>query len=257
MPPVHVREKKSVATPERLLEGEHEVWLADSLDPEHVARVMGDRKADLLCVDAPYSEKTHSGHDLLAQSIRDANGDAARDLSYASFDECAIRAFVALWEPRTSGWFVTITDHVLAPLWVSALGASGRLVFYPLPLVELGGRFRMVGDGPSCWTCQVIVARPRGAPFNTWGVLPGAYVESAQREKGRVVGGKPFRSMCAIVGDYSRPGDLVVDPCCGGGTTLSAARYTGRKALGIDQKREHAEMSVLALQKARHQTVMF
>lgn len=33
---------------------------------------------------------------------------------------------------------------------------------------------------------------------------------------------------------YTRPGDLVVDPFCGGGTTLDVARSLGREARGFD-----------------------
>lgn len=33
---------------------------------------------------------------------------------------------------------------------------------------------------------------------------------------------------------YTREQDLVVDPCCGGGTTLDVARSIGRRALGYD-----------------------
>ncbi len=33
---------------------------------------------------------------------------------------------------------------------------------------------------------------------------------------------------------YTREKDLVVDPCCGGGTTLDVARSIGRRALGYD-----------------------
>jgi DNA modification methylase len=46
-----------------------------------------------------------------------------------------------------------------------------------------------------------------------------------------------------LVEDYSRPGDLVCDPCCGAGTTLEAALRTGRLAVGGDVLREHAELS--------------
>jgi tRNA G10 N-methylase Trm11 len=40
--------------------------------------------------------------------------------------------------------------------------------------------------------------------------------------------------MRALVRDYSRPGDLVCDPCCGAGTTLRAAIEEGRRAIGGD-----------------------
>lgn len=58
-----------------------------------------------------------------------------------------------------------------------------------------------------------------------------------------VVGGKPLWLMERLVEDYSRPGQLVVDPCCGAGTTLEAARRTGRRAIGGDVSLEHARIA--------------
>jgi site-specific DNA-methyltransferase (adenine-specific) len=40
-----------------------------------------------------------------------------------------------------------------------------------------------------------------------------------------------FRRLLAL---YSRPGDLVVDPFCGGGGVLAIARDMGREAIGYD-----------------------
>lgn len=37
-----------------------------------------------------------------------------------------------------------------------------------------------------------------------------------------------------LIRTYSNPGDLVLDPCAGSGTTCIAARNTGRHAIGID-----------------------
>jgi DNA modification methylase len=51
--------------------------------------------------------------------------------------------------------------------------------------------------------------------------------------------------MSRLCEDYSRPGDLVVDPCCGAGTTLVAALRSGRRAIGGDINPEHAELARL------------
>lgn len=232
-------------------DGQHQVWHANSLDPEHVARVMGGRKADLLCVDAPYSERTHDGHD----ANKGSDGADRVALQYAFWSPATVHEFVCSWATHVRGWWVSITDFRLAEAWQSSFREAGLYDFIPLPMLETGSRVRLQGDGPSCWTCWIVVARPPS--LSKWGTLPGAYVQPAERQPGRIVGGKPFRSMCAIVGDYSRPGDLVVDPCCGGGTTLTAARYIGRRSLGIDQKLEHAQLSAKQLGKARHQPELF
>ena len=184
--------------------------------------------ADALIVDAPYSAETHE------RSLGPGGYDGARrrELDYAAWSAADVVAFVRAWSPLVRGWFVSITDHRLAPVWSEALECEGRRAFPLLPLVEIASRVRLRGDGPSSWTCWIVVARPRCEPWSRWGTLPGAYV--GPREAKAVVGGKPLWAMRALVRDYSRPGDLVCDPCCGAGTTLRAALEEGRRAIGGD-----------------------
>lgn len=48
------------------------------------------------------------------------------------------------------------------------------------------------------------------------------------------VGATPSYVIWNVLQRYSRPGDLVVDPMAGSGTTLDVARDVGRRALGYD-----------------------
>lgn len=195
---------------------------------------------DLLCVDAPYSARTHAGHDGATRRDPEkmANpGKLSRPLNYALWTPKMARAAVRAWHPFTRGWMVSITDHLLAPHWAHAMERVGRYVFAPLPWFCPGRGVRLAGDGPSSWTCWIIVSRPRCEPYSTWGTLQGGYV--TRPEKGPIVGGKPRDLMRALVRDYSREGDVVCDPCCGGGTTLRAAVDLGRTAIGIDISEEH------------------
>ena len=206
-------------------------------------------ECDALIVDAPYSARTHGGHDDGVGGLRSGpglsgSGNAVdrRAITYEGWTPEDVAAFVQHWSPRTRGWIVTITDHDLAPVWADALAGAGRYVFAPLPWVATGSRVRMAGDGPSSWTCWIIVARPRtgndrnGRPFSKWGTLPGAYLHTSDR--GGHIGGKPLALMEALVRDYSRPGDLVCDPCAGYGTTLAAALRQGRQAVGAEMDPE-------------------
>jgi site-specific DNA-methyltransferase (adenine-specific) len=194
---------------------------------------------DALIVDAPYSERTHRAHDAASES---AGG--RRVLDYGAWSTDCVREFCEAWVPATRGWFVSITDHVLAPSWAATWERLGLYVFSPLACVQSGSRVRILGDGPAQWSTWAVVARPRTAAFAKWGALPGAYVvPPGHYDRSGVVGGKPLWLMERLVEDYTRPGELVCDPCCGGGRTLEAALRTGRRAVGGDAMREHAEIA--------------
>ena len=186
---------------------------------------------DALIADPPYGNRTHAGtNDHIAGSAL-PDGTNRAPLAYSHWTADDVRAFVHSWAPRCRGWFCAMTSHDLVPAYEAALGACNRLTFAPLPIIQK--RPRLVGDGPASWTVYLVVSRPRGAPFSTWGCLPGAY--SSHCEKGGVVAGaKPLSLMRSIVRDYSRPGDLVCDPCAGGATTLLAALTEGRRAIGSE-----------------------
>jgi site-specific DNA-methyltransferase (adenine-specific) len=50
---------------------------------------------------------------------------------------------------------------------------------------------------------------------------------------------KPVESLTPIIAAFCRPGDLVLDPFCGSGSTLVAARAAGCSYLGIELDADH------------------
>lgn len=64
---------------------------------------------------------------------------------------------------------------------------------------------------------------------------------------------KPVPALLPLIECFSRPGDLVLDPFCGSGSTLEAARQLGRDWLGVElDERHHATACrrLLSLPKA-------
>ena len=101
-------------------------------------------------------------------------------------------------------------------------------------------------------------ANPRG--FGAWtyrphpaGPVGGTVFESTRRvegagEGGRRPGRKPTAVMAYFVALACPPDGVVLDPFCGTGATLAAAKRLGRRSLGID-----ADESVLPLLRRRLQ----
>lgn len=197
---------------------------------ESVLADVGD--VDALICDPPYSARTHDGHNGSAQRDPPVPGKIGRVLGFEMWTPQHVADFVRAWAPRVRGWFAAITSHDFVPAYEDALNRVGRYVFAPLPFYSPGSRIRLAGDGPSNWTCWIVVARPKNRAMQRWGTLPGGYSGSSDTQA--IIGGKPLWLMRALVRDYSRPGDLVCDPCAGGGTTLAAARLEGRRSVGAE-----------------------
>lgn len=253
----------------RIVVGEH--YLIAQTDHATLAAAMREAGlvADALVVDAPYSARVHDGHDNGAQLANAIGGGEPSDnrrrqalgllpfreaLPYAAWDRDDVGWFCGTWSGLVRGWIGSMTDHLLAPEWAASMEAAGRYAFSPIACVESGSRVRLSGDGPSQWSTWLVVARPRTREWQSWGTLPGAYVGG--KEAKAVTGGKPLWLMRAIVGDYSRPGDLVVDPCMGAGTTLVAAVELGRRAIGCEPDAGRFELAAKRLAKARPQLRM-
>jgi len=58
---------------------------------------------------------------------------------------------------------------------------------------------------------------------------------------------KPLALMEHIITISTRPGDTVIDPFAGSGTTLAAAKYTGRRAIGVELDERYCEIAARRL----------
>lgn len=203
-------------------------------------KVLNDVTVDAVISDPPYSAGVHAGHNEAKRQRKDATAQSVhREIRYDAFTPSDVFDFVSFWAPRNRGWFAVMSCSDLAHVWRGAFYAFGLYTFAPVFVRSFTPR--LLGDGPSRELIFLNVARPRLAEYaRGGGTRPSSYVES--KEKNRRIGGKSRQLMRSIVGDYTRPNDLVCDPFGGYATTLLAARDLGCRAIGSEiDEHAHAE----------------
>ena len=184
---------------------------------------------DVLITDAPYGARTHESE----AERNDGVDEAGLAPEYAAWSPDHVHEYVRSWSPRTKGWMVTMTSHDLVPAFEAAFAEADRYCFAPVIALIDGMTVRVRGDGPSSWAIHIMVARLKTREMSNYGTLPGGY--HGKRQAGAGGGrGKPQWLCNALVRDYSRPGNVVVDPMAGWGTGLEAALCYGRTTIGCE-----------------------
>ncbi len=91
-------------------------------------------------------------------------------------------------------------------------------------------------------------------------VLATGQLQSRVQRRGRYVAesmrhpGKMLPSIAAqVISTFTEPGELVVDPMCGIGTTLVEAVHLGRDAVGMEYEGDFAGLTAANVQHARSQ----
>jgi len=54
---------------------------------------------------------------------------------------------------------------------------------------------------------------------------------------------KPIRALTRLIRAFSQPGDIVLDPFCGSGSVLLAAKLSGRRYIGIEVRQDYCEVA--------------
>ncbi len=203
-----------------------------------------------VCVifDAPYSETTHTGR--RTGSSVDGYGGKSNRSHAGSGGKVAPIKYAALTKPmvtQTVKWFMRLNpefvvafgDDTTAQWWKAAFKKAGLYTFAPIIWCKPDAAPRKAGEGPDSSTESIVIARHMKR-IRRYCNRPGFYFEWTASTRGRngkanpTPGQKPMTLMRKLILDYSEPGDLIVDPFAGTGSTLLAAVLEGRDAWGTE-----------------------
>jgi site-specific DNA-methyltransferase (adenine-specific) len=123
------------------------------------------------------------------------------------------------------------------------LGAE-RMNYNPQGLVRVNARWHR----PKQYPTEHRITRPsnqldRIIEFSNYPTSVIQFDNSDNRERGHHPTQKPVDLFRYLIRTYTRPGDLVVDPCVGSGTTALAARAEGRRYIVGDSSAEYCEVA--------------
>jgi site-specific DNA-methyltransferase (adenine-specific) len=200
---------------------------------------------DVTITDPPYSAKTHSAVRSREMKPWDrcAGGAASSRVIDLGFEPLTdeLRSLAAGEIARlTRRWALVFSDAESDYLWRADLMAAG------LDYVRTGAWIRensapqFSGDRPAAGFEAVTICHPQGRKrWNGGGkraVWSVPIVSNRRHNEVRVQPAqKPDQLMRVLVDQFSEPGETILDPFAGSGSTLLAAAFLGRHAIGIER----------------------
>jgi len=196
--------------------------------------------------DPPYEAEAHKPQKRPPPSGT-PYGDAPRlDIGFAPMTDELRREAAALIFAHCAGWALIFCQVEAAGLWRTAMVKPGGRYRRTMIWVKTDAMPQMSGNGPA-QGYECISTSWCGMGRSTWngggklGVYTGA--KSLERD-GHHPTEKPIWLMQALIADFTQPGDTILDPFMGSGTTGVAAIRAGRKFVGIEKDPEHYATAV-------------
>lgn len=206
--------------------------------------------------DPPYSARTHAAAAAAARDLPDGhkrrvyasqgNGFGFDHLDPDQKDEAA-----ASFAQLAKRWVLIFTDNEGVGAWMSAL-ALAKLDHVRIgQWVKVGATPQFTGDRPASGTEAVVISHPKGRKRWNGGGLPAVWthptaaLEARKTDAGRPehLTPKPISLMLELVGLFTDPDDVVLDPYCGSGTTGVACLRLGRRFIGIEKDATYAQLA--------------
>lgn len=199
---------------------------------------------DHVITDPPYDEVTHAGARSLARQYSDKATICNIDFNSTTAE--ALRVLFASIAARR--WLVATMDwrHLRALEVEPPVG--WRFVRFGV-WVKPNGAPQFTGDRPATgWEAVAIFHRAvQDSLRMAWNGGGHHAVFTHPKINGQHPTAKPEPLMHELVTLFTDPGEVILDPFMGSGTTLVAAKRLGRKAIGIELEEKYCEVAAKRL----------
>ncbi len=214
------------------------IMLGDCMAPDGLASLAGD-SVDVTLTDPPFDQRTHrAGADKASARGRLRTGA----LPFSPLEPAQIGQIAVELVRVTKRWIVVFAAERQLEAWASAIeAAGGRFVRFGIATKRNPAPF-FSGDRPGVGADHLVIGHAAGGRMS-WNGRRSAVWEGGQAMFDTGAGSprgrrqlhpsqKPLDLMRALIEDFTSPGDLVLDPFAGSGTTAIACRELARSFLG-------------------------
>ena len=201
------------------------LYHGDCLD---VMRALPDASVGAVLTDPPYNARTHA-----KSRTNTPQGEFASGIDFTAMSPKTLRFALAECGRVSRGWVVATLAYQHA-VELEASPPDGLRVLRIGVWVKPDPMPQITGDRPAQgW--EAIAYMHRSDVRSKWsgGGKHGNYILSSGRNEGHPTT-KPIGMLRDMVRRFTEPGETVLDPFAGSGTTLRAAVDEGRRAIGVE-----------------------
>lgn len=204
-------------------------------DCANAMRVFQNGQVDVTMTDPPYDAKTHVG---ARSSAGKGNGSKVLEIDFAPL---STYEFVDEALTVTRAWVLCFCAGEQLGEYKTAAGDKRyiRGCAWDRP----DGSPQFTGDRPAQWGDCIALMHREGKKIWNGGGKRGSWSCGVERNERVHPTQKPLKLMMQLVEDFTQPGDLIFDPFCGSGTTGVAAVRLGRRFIGVELKKEYAQIA--------------
>jgi DNA modification methylase len=212
-----------------------------------------------LITDPPYEALTQAAIGSVPKgNLKGASKRLGRPLSFAPID--AIRREVVAMGTKSEGWFIAFCTPEGVARWADEINESPLKYKRACVWVKPDSTPQFNGQGPASGA-EMFVCAWAGEGHANWngGGKRGVYTHCVNNPErhGEHPTEKPRRLMAEIIGDFTQPEQVILDPFMGSGTTGVAATGMARRFIGIEQDPRYFDIACKRIEDAQRQGDLF